>query len=225
MKRAYEWVFLYQQRPSDWSNWLLLITGSSYIIVSVAERRNVGVSRFWNKSFMSPPPLRPRHFLAADFFRGFGITTIATASIGIIPYLYASAQRRFGPTQLAISLACALVACGWSAYKFKQKNQFWYGFTEASVAVMYIIHTCFRMASIDSVVTNWGPLVGLVYFFARGLTNLSEGKTKRRAQLIISSRKESALGRSPSGDASYRPPQLHDLRRRSWKRRMPEEGL
>ena len=112
----------------------------------------------------------------ADYLLAIGITLSAAASIRVIPQLYPGLLRHAVGIPLAISLATLLLALGCAAHVFKQKSKYWYGFTEAVVATLYIFDRCMQMTSIEAIKSNWATLVPAVYFLARGLNNWREPK-------------------------------------------------
>ena len=117
-----------------------------------------------------------------------GITALAAGLLKAIPHLYFAA-RHLGRVPLAVTLTFVLVALGWLAHAYKQKSQYWYGFTEIVVAVLFILDRCTQLNSIDALPNSWGTLVGAVYFLARGLNNWREGEAKRRTPPYIETSK------------------------------------
>ena len=168
-------------RPNEVQTWagplVLLTIGFSCVLGSLGDRQRLRKDRLLLPTD-GTGSLDDR-LAEADYWMTAGITLIAAASIRIVPQIYPAVSRHVGRISLAIALACLLLALGWSAHVYKQKSQYWYGFTEAVIATFYIVDRCVQMAAVETITTNWGTLVGAVYFLARGLNNWREGEAKR----------------------------------------------
>ena len=168
-------------RP-DWQFTYLTIFGLAGILLASAATAGSGdkfrrflpghIGRFFDIDDVDP--VTPKYYLAG------GITLIAAGTLLAIPHAYAAA-RHLSRVPFAICLTGFLLSLGSSAHVYKQKSRYWYGFTEIVIAVLFIIDRCMQLNSVDALPSNWGTLVGAVYFLARGLNNWREDGEKRRS--------------------------------------------
>jgi hypothetical protein len=86
-------------------------------------------------------------------------------------------------------VAMLVIIGGWSAYRFKQANKLWYGYSEITFgvvsAVLIVSRVNFAAVEFRTLsLAQYGTLVGAAYVVARGLTNASEAREEETKQLV-----------------------------------------
>jgi hypothetical protein len=125
---------------------------------------------------------------------GLGMTFVFAEAQQHGAKLFFYLGRLLGVRGAQVVLIVCVCVTGWFAHEYKRRQQIRYGMLEVLFGVVSAVSVGFSMIPGNSTLTQWVALVGSGYVIARGLNNVSDGRTEKlRIEAILLSQKAVAV--------------------------------